>query len=67
MHGRPHALIVAAGRRREESWRRAEDELAAAFLKSQGLREPFEFGYPFQDVRDQPAGAVGFPGGAPQG
>ncbi len=50
----------------EEDWRRAEESLTASFLRSQGLAEPYELAYPFQEVRDDGryGGGGGFPGGA---
>lgn len=50
-----HAMIaggsILIGREAtERQWQEAEELLTMAFLRSQGLKEPFEFQYPFQQA-----------------
>ncbi len=39
----------------EHNWRKTEENLTTAFLRSQGYQEPFDFQYPFQGIRNVPA------------
>lgn len=63
-HGMIAGGSVAVGDAPEDGWRKAEDDVVQAFLKSQGHKEPFDFTFPFRDVREESGGGLGFPGGS---